>query len=126
MKKDFHDQFFWYNGTKKVKRWYDANGKIANLQQLCTYIGKDVEYELLYGVLSRDVHGNSTLDILETKPNFLGINNLSANIELIDNVISDCIFDISKKMFSYYNLNQEFQVYQRNIHMKYIVSRKRN
>lgn len=124
LEKEYLNQFDWDTNNKLPRKWYNGNGKINNFKELCMYIGKEVEYELLYGILSRDVHGNQTFGVLQFEPGRLGITNLTSDRVLIENIISDCIFDISKNILSYYKLETELSEYKKRVRSKYMMYKK--
>lgn len=120
IRKQYKNLFFWNKG-KKVNRWYNANSKINNFSDLCKYIDKEVEYQLLYGLLSKDTHGKSALNTLQMQPHELNIIEINTDPDLVLSVLGDCLLQSSREVLKYKRLNRELKKYDHNIRTKFNV-----
>lgn len=119
IRKRYKELFFWNDGTKKVNRWYNANGKINNFSDLCKYVDREVEYQLLYGLLSKDVHGKSALNALQIKSDELNIIEIHSDPDLVLSVLGQCLLDSSREVLKYRKLNKELKNYNNKITTKF-------
>lgn len=99
-------------------KWYDLDGKTTSIEQLCIKLDKQSEYELVYRLLSKEVHSNDVLNIfnIEEEDNKINskdplarvdIKNKKNEIDLPVNICSIYLMDAVNLICDYYNLKDQ-------------------
>ncbi|UTR11059.1 DUF5677 domain-containing protein [Evansella sp. LMS18] len=112
LKRDFEDVF----RLREVKHaWYNLDGKTSTLEQLCNKKNIDMhaEYELMYRLLSKEVHAKDALSRWRFKENEVSV--VIANKQDFDMHISlanTFLIETLDSLYSFYNMDRELKKFR--------------
>ncbi|WP_019377686.1 DUF5677 domain-containing protein [Virgibacillus halodenitrificans] len=103
----------------KYPKWYSLFNGPKSMRQLSKWCGYEAEYELLYGLYSRQVHSANAMDQFENVNGLAGIKNLRVYEDPILEILFSLRLGIEslKKIVVFFELDNEINIdyWERNI-----------
>ncbi|WP_188453779.1 DUF5677 domain-containing protein [Virgibacillus oceani] len=101
------------NGIK-YPNWYSLSNGPKNLRELAGRCGYEVEYELLYGIYSRQVHSANVMDQFENVNGLAGIRNLRMYVNPTLELIFPLRLGIEslKRFIEFFEMDDEINIEQ--------------
>ena len=113
-----------FEKRRKNQKWYNLDSKTQNLEQLCNKLDLFAEYNLVYRLLSAEVHASDVMKRWKFEPNqvsvFEAIDNKDMNIKMINLFL----LDATRELYSFYGLKKELRNFNTLLSINYNYSKK--
>lgn len=113
-------------GNNKERIWYNYNGKINNLRELCKELDIENLYVLVYKVFSANTHGNRVIESIEIDGNSGYFKPIKiTDDKMIASMISKILWDLNADIYNYYDMHTALKNYKGTVSFKYLVDSKK-
>lgn len=98
-------------GMKRLEqKWYNLDGKTNNFKKLCISLGMEAEYEIVYSILSKEVHGKDAVDKLDIQKYFVGVKNSDAkDTELHIALATIYLIELVRLIYKHYGMKSRLK-----------------
>lgn len=107
----------------KNQNWYNLDSKTKNFEQLCRKLDLFAEYELVYRILSSEVHSMDVMKRWRFEPNQVyvleGFTNSEMNISTVKKFLLEAINDL----YTFYGLMKELKDFNVLLSLNYRLSK---
>lgn len=104
---------------KDKDSWYNLDGKTKNFEQLCIKLDMVAEYELLYRLLSKEVHSLNVTDMFVVKEGSVLVKNSNDNQGLQIVLVNTLLLDGIEQIYNYYGLKEELKKFYTLLKVNY-------
>ena len=94
---------------KEKDNWYNLDGSTRTFEQLCRKLDQTAYYDLLYRILSNEVHATDALKRWVFEPGKLTLLNQNQDNMLHINVASTVLLDSLRDLYDFYNLRNQLK-----------------
>lgn len=108
-----------FSPKEMKKTWFDFDNKTKNFEQLCTKMGMEVEYNLIYRIFSKDVHSNRALSRLKFTEKEVSVGVFDKGTLLHRNMASLILVKLGRKVLQYYKLQNDLNLFNANVRVNY-------
>lgn len=109
-----------FEKRKERDNWYNLDGRSNNLHDLCVNkLDKEAEYELIYRVLSSEIHAQGVLTNWEFKKNEAKLKTSSNNYDMVINTIGLFFLEIIRRIYDFYGFTKELKDINTNLRINY-------
>lgn len=113
-------------GKIKERIWYNYNGQINNLRDLCKHLDIENLYVLVYKVFSANTHGNRVIETIETDGDLCYFKPIKvADDKMAASMISTLLWDLNADIYNYYDMSTALKNYKGTVSFKYLVDSKK-
>lgn len=117
----FHDVFL----LRSYKtNWYNLSGDTNNLEQLCSKLGMYEEYELLYRLLSGEVHAMDIMKRWHLKPGAVSLIKFVNNDGIHVSLVTSYLLNSLRELYSFYNLKNELSNFNTLLAINFRIDKK--
>ncbi|HGF8210883.1 TPA: hypothetical protein QFD67_001631 [Enterococcus faecium] len=92
------------------RNWFNEDGNHKYISNLFEYMGKESDYDHFYSRYSASSHGLIVLGQLSVSPQMFAIKPFEEK-GIILPMLNGYLFDITNKAITYYELNEELDLY---------------
>jgi Family of unknown function (DUF5677) len=97
-------------GMKRVEqKWYNLDNKTNNFKKLCSSLGLSEKYELIYSMLSSEIHAKDAIRNFLFEENKVGIVNKVKEFDLYSSLSGLYLLESVKLVYQYYGLKKELK-----------------
>lgn len=112
-------------GNNKERIWYNYNGKINNLRELCKELDIENLYVLVYKVFSANTHGNRVIESIEIDGDLCFFKPIKvADDEIAASMISTILWDLNADIYNYYDMYAALKKYKGAVSIEYLFAGK--
>jgi len=98
-------------GMKRLEqKWYNLDGKTNSFKKLCKSLDLEAEYEIVYSILSKEVHGKDAVDKLEIQKYYVGVKNSDAkDTELHISLLTLYLIELVRLIYKHYGMTNRLK-----------------
>ncbi|WP_213810248.1 DUF5677 domain-containing protein [Jeotgalicoccus sp. WY2] len=113
-----------FEKRKNNQKWYNLDSKTKNLEQLCNKLDLFAEYNLVYRLLSAEVHASDVLKRWKFEPGQVSVFEAIDNKEMNIKITNLFLLDVIQELYSLYGLNKELRKFNTLLSINYNYSKK--
>ena len=111
------------NRRNEKQAWYNLDGKTRNFEQLCRKMNLYAEYELVYRILSNEVHSTNILDRWCFESNEVQVYTDNKDIRLNKSLIKMFLLEGVRELYEFYGLKKELNKFNIMLSINYKLSK---
>lgn len=103
-------------GHENMKRkWFDLDGRTTSFEILCKNNGLEVEYEVIYRLLSKDVHSSRAYSRLKMEEGKVSVLFANADSTMNKSISISFLVDSVKMVLEHYNMKKDLAIFKANL-----------
>jgi hypothetical protein len=113
--------------SRLEQKWYNLYPelKLTSFKKLSIYCDMEAQYNVVYRILSREVHGGDALHRFELKSNFVGIKKTKhQDTKLHENIVKLFLLESIRKIYMHYGLKKQLKSFNTLIELNVNYSKK--
>ncbi|UOQ47765.1 DUF5677 domain-containing protein [Gracilibacillus caseinilyticus] len=106
------------------QKWYNIDGKTKNFEQLCKKQGLQAEYEIMYKLLSNEVHSMDALKRWEFEENQVHMVYSNKGLTMHIHMVGLFLLETIRRLYEFYGLKEDLNTFNTLIRVNYLISKK--